>query len=62
MPSILTTQEIHPLRRLIKLYRDRKKDLYVMFIDLDQDMIELLEEKKECQLYISKLLRMCMRE
>jgi len=36
MPGRLTTEAIYLLRRLIKLYRDRKVDLHLVFIDLEK--------------------------
>ena len=36
MPGRLTTEAIHVLRRLIKKYREQKKDLHMMFIDLEK--------------------------
>ena len=29
-----TTEVIHPIHRLMEFYRDRKRDLYRVFIDL----------------------------
>ena len=33
MPGRLTTEAIHLIRRLMKVYRDRKKDIHVVFIN-----------------------------
>jgi len=36
MPGRLTTEVIHLLRRLMKFYRDRKRDLQTVFINLEK--------------------------
>jgi len=36
MPGTSTTDAFHLIRRLIEVYRDRKTDLHMVFIDLEQ--------------------------
>ena len=36
MPGRLTTEAIHLIRRLIGLYRDKKKELDMVFTDLEK--------------------------
>jgi len=60
IPGRLIIEAIHVIKRLIKLYRDRKKDLHMVFTDLEKayDKVpckvlwECLENKKVSMAYI----------
>jgi len=61
MPGRLTIEAIYLLRRLMSLYRDRKVDLHMVFIDLEKAynrvprkvLWSCLEKKEVSPLYIS---------
>ena len=60
MPGRSTTKEVHLIRRLMKLYMERKKDLHIVFIDIEKayDRIpcevlwEYFEKKDLSEIYI----------
>jgi len=60
MPGRSTTEAIYRIKRLIKLYRDKKKDLHMVFMDLEKayDKVprkvlwECLEKKDVLMAYI----------
>jgi len=70
MPGRSTIEAIYILRRLMGLYKDRKVDLYMVFIELEKAYnIEfrvknyvVAWKRKECLLCIFDLLKICMRE
>ena len=64
MPGRSTTEAIHLIRRLMELFKDRKKDLHIVFIDLEKAydkvphkvMWECLKKKQVLVMYI-KVIR-----
>ncbi|KAG5606936.1 hypothetical protein H5410_028428 [Solanum commersonii] len=38
MPGRSTTEAIHLMRRLVQKYRERRRDLHMVFIDLEKPM------------------------
>jgi len=64
-----TTEAIHLPQRLKEMCHDRKKDLHMVFIDLEKpynrvpyEVLGSVWRRRECQWSISELLRICMRE
>ena len=43
MPGRLTTDAIHLLRQLIKRFRERRRNLHMVFIDVEKVMIRCQE-------------------
>jgi len=69
MPGRSTIEAIYLLRRLMGLYRDRKVDLHMVFIDLKKTYDRTPRrcygdawKRKECRRHISVLLKICMKE
>ena len=66
MPGRSTIEAIYLLRRLMKLYRDRKVDLHLVFVDLEKAYNRVprevlgrwLEEKRMLSLYIRVIKEM----
>jgi len=70
MPSRTTIEAIYLLRRLMGLYKDRKVNLHMVFIDMEkaydsvphEELLRCLKKKIECRACIFELLRICTRE
>jgi len=68
-PGRSTIKAIHLLRNLIECYRNRKRDLHMVFINLEKRMIEFPEmfyegawRRKVCRWNIRELLETCMKD
>ena len=69
MPGRLTIEVIYLLRRLMGLYKDKKVDPRMVFIDLEKaydrvphEVLWRCLEKKGCHLSIFELLKIYTRE
>ena len=69
MPGRSTTEAIFSIRQLIEKYREQRKDLHMVFIDLEKaydivprDLICKVHDKRNIPEVILMLLEICMKE
>ena len=69
MPGMLTVEAIYLIRRLMEFYKDRKRDIYMVFIDLEKvynrgprGVLWSCLEKKGISVRMYELLKTCMME